>query len=563
MTRPQWLRSEVIAGAHASSGLPRGLLLATLAGALLMLWPLGSAGEEGLEDSPRPAARSPELLAEAKDIYALQCTACHGEKGAGDGEAAYLLYPQPRNFRAAYFRLTTTENRVPTDADLYRTITRGIPGSSMASWQHLPENVRWGLAYLIRDFWQDGLAAALLEEDEDVDDDEIEELIVVLTTPGQPITVPEGPEESAESRASGREIYVERCQSCHGPEGRGDGTEVQRTLEGYLISPADYTQGLFKGGSEGAQLYYRIAKGMAGTPMPESELDPEQIWQLVHYIRSLAKPGAEQNALQGRSTIRATRVTGSLSDDPLSPLWAEAAPKYIALRPLWWRRQRIDGVMVRALYNSEEISLLLSWEDPAADMDALKTTQFGDGAAVQLSHDDDPPFFGMGSAEKPVNIWHWKAAWEQDASERRDVELVYPDMAVDIYQQAQGSGGAVEDGAIPPTQVHTATFLTGQGAGNALSAPSHPSRIEDLNARSFGTLSAQPKGSQNVLGKGLWKKGIWRVVLRRSLETDDGWDVKLSPQETVRIAFAVWDGAAGDRDGQKAVSIWHELELTD
>ena len=27
------------------------------------------------------------------------------------------------------------------------------------------------------------------------------------------------------------------------------------------------------------------------------------------------------------------------------------------------------------------------------------------------------------------------------------------------------------------------------------------------------------------------------------------------------IAFALWDGAAHDRDGKKLVSIWHDLEL--
>jgi hypothetical protein len=29
------------------------------------------------------------------------------------------------------------------------------------------------------------------------------------------------------------------------------------------------------------------------------------------------------------------------------------------------------------------------------------------------------------------------------------------------------------------------------------------------------------------------------------------------------VAFAVWDGAAGDRDGLKSVTIWHELALED
>jgi hypothetical protein len=27
------------------------------------------------------------------------------------------------------------------------------------------------------------------------------------------------------------------------------------------------------------------------------------------------------------------------------------------------------------------------------------------------------------------------------------------------------------------------------------------------------------------------------------------------------VAFAVWDGAQGDRDGQKSVSVWLRLEI--
>jgi len=37
--------------------------------------------------------------------------------------------------------------------------------------------------------------------------------------------------------------------------------------------------------------------------------------------------------------------------------------------------------------------------------------------------------------------------------------------------------------------------------------------------------------------------------------------VRLKPGAQVSLAVAVWDGAGGDRNGQKSVSIWHQLEL--
>ena len=55
----------------------------------------------------------------------------HVEKGRGDGPAARFLYPKPRNFGAAQFRLISTANRMPSDDDLLAAVRRGMPGSAM------------------------------------------------------------------------------------------------------------------------------------------------------------------------------------------------------------------------------------------------------------------------------------------------------------------------------------------------------------------------------------------------------------------------------------------------
>ncbi|MBI4477676.1 MAG: c-type cytochrome, partial [Acidobacteria bacterium] len=68
-----------------------------------------------------------------------ECAACHGPNGDGEGAAACLLYRRPRGFTTGQFRIVSTWDGVPTDEDLYRTISRGMPGSAMPSWAHLPE----------------------------------------------------------------------------------------------------------------------------------------------------------------------------------------------------------------------------------------------------------------------------------------------------------------------------------------------------------------------------------------------------------------------------------------
>ena len=41
----------------------------------------------------------------------------------------------------------------------------------------------------------------------------------------------------------------------------------------------------------------------------------------------------------------------------------------------------------------------------------------------------------------------------------------------------------------------------------------------------------------------------------------DANSVHLAPGNRIPVAFAVWNGSAGDRDGKKSVTIWQELLL--
>jgi hypothetical protein len=39
--------------------------------------------------------------------------------------------------------------------------------------------------------------------------------------------------------------------------------------------------------------------------------------------------------------------------------------------------------------------------------------------------------------------------------------------------------------------------------------------------------------------------------------------VDFNKSESIPLAFAVWNGSENDRNGQKMVSTWYELELKD
>src|SRR5262249_39663277 len=99
----------------------------------------------GADVAPAAAA-----AADGPRLYARHCQACHGEAGDGNGPAARVLYPRPRNFRGAKFRLVTTSNGIPTDRDLLAVITRGMPGSAMFSFGHLSDADRAALVAHVR-----------------------------------------------------------------------------------------------------------------------------------------------------------------------------------------------------------------------------------------------------------------------------------------------------------------------------------------------------------------------------------------------------------------------------
>src|SRR2546430_15944858 len=65
-----------------------------------------------------------------KIVYVKWCAGCHGDNGAGDGEAAHRMIPPPRDFTGAIYQIrTTASGQLPTDADLMRSIEEGLGGS--------------------------------------------------------------------------------------------------------------------------------------------------------------------------------------------------------------------------------------------------------------------------------------------------------------------------------------------------------------------------------------------------------------------------------------------------
>lgn len=513
--------------------------------ALLFLWVAGSS--QSAEVKP---ASSPRLIALGKQVYIQQCAACHGVAGRGDGEAAYLLYPKPRDFVAARYRLVSTWERVPTNQDLFDTITRGMPGSAMPSWGHLPAEQRWALVYYVK-----SLAEKQLEikpqKNPNPDGSNGQGII-------QP---PKPPTFDAAAKARALELYKDACASCHGTNGRGDGAEKQVDEEGYPTRPRDLTAGVFKGSPDPVSLYRHIVAGIPGSPMPMSDWAwGDDAWHLVNYVRSLSGDTQRERVEMKKFTIQATRVK-SLPDHPDSGVWRLAAPVNLHLMPLWWRTNRPEEVTVRAVHDGKELAVLMVWQDDTNDHTAIRPQDFRDAAAIELALTPNPPFFAMGSTGQAVNIWMWKSERQADLEPAfQELDKIYPGIGIDSYPNLTRS--PLEQPLRSALTLESdRTFVTGWGAGNIVSDPQRKSPAEDLTAQGFGTLTARPRIDQKVDAKGMYSEGSYRVMFRRSLKPTGQGAVALQSGSTVPVGFAVWNGSAGDRDGKKSVTIWQELKI--
>jgi cytochrome c oxidase cbb3-type subunit 2 len=231
------------------------------------------------------ADQLPALRAEGARVYARYCVGCHGEKGDGRGPAADMLIVKPRDFTSGVFKFRSTPSgALPTDEDLYRTVTRGLHRTSMPEWSLLTERARLAVVQYLKTFYPEWEGRG----------------------PGAPLFVPPPPPTlgSTASVARGRALYeMLECTACHGTSGRGDGPSA-RTLPPDTWNnpqkPFNFTKGALKSGPNPGDVYRTFMTGLNGTAMPSyadifAEPDGENIregdaWNLVSYVLSLRAP---------------------------------------------------------------------------------------------------------------------------------------------------------------------------------------------------------------------------------------------------------------------------------
>ena len=236
---------------------------------------------------------TPRLLEHGEWVFRGLCIGCHGINGDGNGAVWELgdLYAKehklprkPRDFTEAVYKLRSTPSgSLPTDADLFKSMSRGLVlNQDMPAFKFLPERDRWAVIAYIKSF------SDRWEEEEEWQED--------------PIEISEPPLPNAAMVEAGVGVYeLMQCKQCHGPTGKGDGPSAAGLEDdaGLPIVPRDFSDASqFVGSSDPKGIYQTFITGLDGTPMPSFAdfLDETQRWQLVWYVISLRPNWNLENA---------------------------------------------------------------------------------------------------------------------------------------------------------------------------------------------------------------------------------------------------------------------------
>ncbi len=221
-----------------------------------------------------------------KVLYKEYCAQCHGLTGKGDGPAASGLEPKPAIHANMPF------DKLPMEY-LYTVINHG--GVAVGKSPNMPY---WGLT-----IGRQGVADVIAYLK--VTFKGIPDVSVAAGGQGgacvQPRKTVKAPKDflakasplpsSVESIQAGKELFLKTaqpvaCVMCHGELGDGKGLMGAA----FVPPPRNFTCGTMMRELPDGQLFWIIKNGSPGTGMMAfTGLPDEQVWQLVHYIRSLAK----------------------------------------------------------------------------------------------------------------------------------------------------------------------------------------------------------------------------------------------------------------------------------
>ncbi len=545
-----------------SSSLKAGRLLTAAFGVVLIAGSTGgfAFAEEALPEgfkkgelAPEPAA---EMIEAGKRVYFTKCVWCHGVDGVGDGPSADRLWPRPRNFNQGTFKIRRTasgelplfdaKKSTPGQNDLFETLTHGLPGSAMPSWEGiLTEEQRLQVLSFV---------TTQLVKDRKFTDKQSEAQTVLQLDDLKPIPATE------ESVTKGAELVKEKkCVECHGTEGRGDGNAFNLKDDwGFSIQPANWHKCWnFRGSRQDPynvkNIFRTFSTGVNGTPMPSfaDNSTVEERWHIANFVNSLCERKADGKPLdidpladkpKINFVVSSGVVEGEIPADPEHELWKNRARRYVAMGGQITHKprnfvNRIDDIWVKSLYNDKHVVFMFQWDDRTKSVATGKLPWAPTEVNIDVK-EQDPKTGEEGSIATHQNNYavyndaiamETAVKWKELPSPIKPRYLFgsneqYP---VDIVKwEADGSLRAFE------------------GTGwdkNFAERDTYEENIKILHSE--------------------WKDGRWTVIIQRPLgnkkDQDYDEDTFFEMGQYIPTVFFAWDGHNGDAGRKMAVSAFY------
>ena len=545
-----------------SLSLKAGVLLTTAFGIILVS---GSAGGLTFAADTLPAgfktgALAPEpsadMIEAGKRVYFTKCVWCHGVDGAGDGPGADRLWPRPRNFNQGTFKIRHTasgelplfdaKKPTPGQNDLFETVTHGLPGSAMPSWEGiLTEEQRLQVLSFV---------TTQLVKDRKFTDKQSESQTVLQLGDLTPIAPTE------ESLKKGAELFVEKkCVECHGADGRGDGNAFNLKDDwGFSIQPANMHKCWnFRGSRQDPynvkNIFRTFSTGVNGTPMPSfaDNTTVEERWHIANFVNSLCEREADGKPLpidpladkpKINFVLSSGLAEGEISADPEHEMWKKRARRFVAMGGQITHKprnfvNRIDDIWVKSLYNDKYVVFMFQWDD--------RTKSVAEGK--------------LPWAPTSVNI----DVKEQDPKTGEEGSIASHQNNYTVYNDAIAMETAVKWKELPSPIKPRYLF------GSNEQFPVDIVKWEaDGSLRAFkGTgwdkdFEERLNYEDNItILHSEWKNGRWTVIVQRPLgnkkDQDYDEDTFFEMGQYIPTVFFAWDGHNGDAGRKMAVSAFY------
>ena len=205
-----------------------------------------------------------------------------------------------------------------------------------------------------------------------------------------------------------------------------------------------------------------------------------------------------------------------------------------------------DDVLVKAGIHGEYVYLYLEWRDPKPDElhkpwvwdDVLGKyvtgSQREDRLALQFEMTGDYGTDWFSGNSFTADMWHWKASRTNPLGLAHDKRTVVSTQKLLRAYRAQTPQG-------------NPVYLTRPSDDGAALYRSkrYRSRVEPLMPKYL--LSDEPSGSiADIEAKGVWFDGMWRLDLRRKLETGHDDDVVFTRGRAVRGGIAIFKSSENE-----------------